>query len=355
MTHSRDKTVFVLGAGFSVTAGVPSQAYLLEKILELSDCEKISKFIEDVFGLKGEQASKLDLEDIYTPIHQSISNDEYLKSYSPAELKEIERNLNTSISQLIDQSNGDQEYIAKFAEYLVNDKRNSIASDNIAVLSLNWDIILDNMLFETSDRTIINYGCHTAGINGANKMIPILTAKERNSCKKDIQGYDPFLIVKLFKLHGSLNWATCPKCKRVFVSKGYKEGLNALEGFSDCPQCNKVKLNATLLLPSFQKELQKHHFQQIWTQAAKELSEASKIVFIGYSFPLADFDFRSLMTKHLSKDVEVEVVLYKRDGCDDCDSSTRYKKYFGERLKDENIYRDGAAHYIENLINKAAE
>jgi hypothetical protein len=352
---SRGKTVFVLGAGFSKDAEIPLQGELLPKVLERTSEEgKIYKFIKDIYSLTFDQAKSLDLEDIYTPLHQSIVAEEYIKSYPPSGLQEIEKKLNLSIAEVIDESVGDDQYIKKFATYLIEDKKQAPSTDHFAVLSLNWDILLDKHLF-ASDNIVMNYGCHTTGLDIGNKMIPVLTAKERNRCigKLNERGYDTeeekFIIIKQFKMHGSLNWATCPKCRRVFVTKQYKSGIKALEGRMNCPLCEQVKLKATLLLPSFQKELQKYHFQQIWTQAAKEISESTKVVFIGYSFPLADFDFRSLLTKHLNDNVEVNVVSYSDDSkIDNTATTKRYRKFFGEKIN--QFYGGGAKKYISEHL-----
>ena len=101
----------------------------------------------------------------------------------------------------------------------------------------------------------------------------------------------------------------------------------------------------SLLLPTFRKSLESFHFQHIWNQAAIELSEARKLVFIGYSFPLADFDFRSLVTKHLGSSVTVDVVLYDESG-GPTEIGNRYEAYFGDKIG--KIYYDGVGDYVEN-------
>jgi len=44
-----------------------------------------------------------------------------------------------------------------------------------------------------------------------------------------------------------------------------------------------------------------------------ELSEADKIVFIGYSLPEADYHFRTLLRRAVNPKVPIEVVLTRKD------------------------------------------
>lgn len=337
------KTVFILGAGFSYDAGIPLQGELLSTILDYNFPDKLDEhrkpvvdFIKNVFGLKKSQSKDLALEDIYTPLHQSISKNEYLKKYSPEELKKIENSLNLLISHVIDEGregfSSNSEYVNAFIELLINNKRKK-TTDHFSVFSLNWDILLDKRIFtEINNEGVIDYACHCVGFR-EDRMLPPLVAKERG-----------LFTIKLLKLHGSLNWVTCPKCRRLFVNKRGKEGMRSFEEKLDCRFCRGVKLNAALLLPSFKKDFEKFHFQSIWNQAAIELSEATKIVFMGYSFPLADYDFRSLITKHVGK-VKVDVVLKSSDEKEN-EEEKRYKGYFGDKI--QRIYYDGVADYITN-------
>lgn len=346
------KTVFILGAGFSFDAGIPMQSELIENILnynlprDLSPCRtRIKKFIQDIFGLDEDAAHHLALEDIYTPLHQAISRNDYLKSYSPSQLEEVENNLNQLIAHVIDNGKMNfedrEEYVDTFVRTLVREKERAPTTDHFSIMSLNWDIVLDKRIFEIiKGAGIIDYGCHCVGVEERSGMIPPIVAKERG-----------LYTVKLLKLHGSLNWVTCPQCHRLFVNKHQKEGIRALNGTAECRFCSDdVKMDAAILLPTFQKDLAKLHFQQIWNQAAIELSEATKIVFIGYSFPLADFDFRALITKHVAAEgVEVEVVLFSDHEYpqDEPEEGKRYKDYFGNKL--QRVHYCGAADYIEAL------
>lgn len=339
------KTVFILGAGFSYPAGIPSQGQLLSSIYdyelnpELEKCRtNLTSFIKAVFGLDKEQIKNIDLEDIYTPIHQSVKSGGYLKGYSPSVLAKIQNQLNLLIAHVIDNprlgTELEDEYINLFVERLIEDKaKDRTDRDRAAIISLNWDILLDKKLFELipPSKGTVDYACHCAGYKGGASLEPAMKARGAGK-----------YTIKLMKLHGSLSWLSCPSCNRLFINKHKKIGIEGFKQKAGCHKCEKVILDPEIILPTFQKEFNKLHFQMIWNQAGIELFEATKIVFIGYSFPLADFDFRSLITRYARKDVEVDVVLTNDDSSKE--AADRYRAYFGCKINE--VYLEGVVDYI---------
>ena len=61
------------------------------------------------------------------------------------------------------------------------------------------------------------------------------------------------------------------------------------------------------------KSLDNINIKNIWHNAYIDLSEADHIVFIGYSFPDADFEMRCLLKKAVKSNVKVSVVLSSSD------------------------------------------
>ena len=88
-------------------------------------------------------------------------------------------------------------------------------------------------------------------------------------------------------------------------------------------------------MPTFLKDLSNFQIKLIWQNAAVELMEARRIVFIGYSLPHADFEFRQLLARMLHKDVSVHVVLYHGTTSEDDhkyrDECNRYQQFFSGR------------------------
>ena len=126
--------------------------------------------------------------------------------------------------------------------------------------------------------------------------------------------------IKVLKMHGSLAWLECPKCKRIFTD--FADEI-ASEEFANttCPFCqDAVKTNgdspvlrSLIITPTFMKSLDNLNIKNIWHNAYIDISEADQIVFIGYSFPDADFEMRCLLKKATKNNVKVDVVLCPSD------------------------------------------
>ena len=67
------------------------------------------------------------------------------------------------------------------------------------------------------------------------------------------------------------------------------------------------------------KDLNNTHLRMTWHNALMDLQQAKRIIFIGYSFPLADFEFRYTLTKAIAgsniprKNKKIRAILYPPD------------------------------------------
>ena len=104
-------------------------------------------------------------------------------------------------------------------------------------------------------------------------------------------------------------------------------------------------------MPTLVKDLNNFQLKLIWQNAGIELSEASKIVFMGYSFPMADFELRQLFARNVRHNFKIEVVLSVGDKPNDynyfASAEKRYRTFFGKR--EVQIHFEGVEKYIDNL------
>jgi NAD-dependent SIR2 family protein deacetylase len=145
--------------------------------------------------------------------------------------------------------------------------------------------------------------------------------------------------VKLLKIHGSMNWLQCSNCQRLFVAFDEKINISNYINVEACRHCIKygidAKLQGALVMPTFLKDLSNFQIKLVWQNAGVELMEAQNLVFIGYSLPHADFEFRQLLSRMVHRDAAVHVVLYKsttpkqkRQYNEECN---RYRQFFSGR------------------------
>jgi len=370
------KTLFFLGAGFSKDAGAPLQSEILNKIItfdadklindhprrysqpgKLKELESINTFINDNFLV---DINNADLEDIYTPIDRCIIDGVSFKGKSPEELVDIRNKLNSLIALIMDEQltyRVSDEYVKKFAEYIVNVNRSRTNGDKAVLITSNWDILIDNRIsgFINGSGDVVDYCCHYTHYNDSKSFPPPLIAKERGNHTH-----------KIIKLHGSLNWLWCSNCGRIQVKFWEKIALDGYFNNPECRFCGAHSFVPQILMPTFLKDTSNTQLKNVWNQAGIELLEAKKIVFIGYSFPLADFEIRQLLARFVDHDVEIEVVLRENSnpdfysGVDDKIrdkiiwdlASSRYKRFFNKNKTE--FYYDGVQKYINDKLPGSA-
>src|SRR5690606_21231247 len=236
-------------------------------------------------------------------------------------------------------------------------------NDKISIITTNWDILLDNSLHRVISKDpipkghkfsgVVDYCCYISSLDEKDEKVkPGLYAIGKGRYN-----------VKLLKLHGSLNWSQCPKCSRLYV-KLYKRFNGAYifkrhycrhcEKNYDLNKCKTNRLFTNLITPTFLKNLDNIQNRLVWQNAGIELSEADQLVFVGYSLPQADFEFKQLMSRMLRKDVKIKVYLAENDNHlknknqTDCSKAGyRYHNFFSGRKVE--LHFGGTAEFIKNL------
>ena len=375
------KTVYILGAGFSMDAGAPSQAKLIGEIYDLKGKFKpaqnkkidnwlteFDNFLSDGLNISNSEKNHYALEDVYTPIDKCINENISFKGYTVQRLIEIRDYVNRliilAIRNAIDKNKKSKGNIEKFVELILKSARERLTDekkDLVSIITTNWDIMLDNCIYKLLSeekkekdeyfKGVVDYCCYISSLDENDHSIkPGLYALGRKGCN-----------VKLLKLHGSLNWMQCPKCQRLYV-KFYKH-FNGGYVFDKkyCRHCEKNfqqandlsnELGVNLIMPTFLKNLNNIQNKLIWQNSAIEISEASKIIFIGYSLPLADFEFKQMLSRMTRKNVEVEVYLVKEDDPTADSDNTKYQtagyrfqNFFSGRKCD--IFYGGVQEFID--------
>lgn len=384
-----DKTVYILGAGFSRPAGAPNQAEILSRIfsLDLEDGEirraqqRLREFLQDDMSVKFGQIGNATLEDIYTPIDRCIADGTNLKSKTAGELRKIREDLGRLISAAISRNISSHQsstadanrYIHDFARHIVKiaSKRAELAKnrrsateaknyDPVSIISLNWDILLDNAIYKSLEDDcdkkgdydpfgVVDYCCYVSSIEQGNSRI------RSGLWSLGCRGYN----VKLLKIHGSMNWLQCPNCQRLFVkfgSTGSKDDILQKVGSAECRHCSRFghtcRLSDSLVMPTFLKDLSNFQIKLVWQNAGVELMEARHLVFIGYSLPQADFEFRQLLSRMVHRDATVDVVLFEGSSEEQKQhysaEKDRYEQFFGTR--NIKFHSGGVIEYVRRLV-----
>jgi hypothetical protein len=360
------KTVYIIGAGFSIEAGAPSQENIIKVIFDSyrdnphlfqkSEIESFRTFLKDSLYIPESEFDKVPLEDIFTPLDKCLNDNISFRNIGVKEVTEIRELIYFLIGKTLQEKlrYSSKDYIDTFARHLVREcKKRSDNNyrdiDTVSVISTNWDILLDNSIKSIIDREerpmgVVDYCSRISSFNKYDESVkPGLEVLAKG-------GYN----VKLIKLHGSLNWLTCPRCSRIYVAFNDKIAINQYTDKKRCRHCTNNFgshkshiLHSNMIMPTFLKNLDSTQYKVLWRAAETEIAEADRLVFIGYSLPNADFEMRQLLSRMTRSNAKIEVVDYgKQQSKSIKELKRKYKIFFGSR--ESKFFFEGAKHYIEN-------
>ena len=284
-----ERTVYVLGAGASFDAGGP--------------------LIKDFFSVENEKSRRvheryfysddkfLSLKSIYDDWAQKNTYPNVEGFFKKVEFQGLigKRFLDTHTSSAIIPSTVEDWlvwYIAAYVTRSIQAQKNR-PSDyqefvqslkgygrRSAVLTFNYDLVVDETMLDEFRE--LDYGIGDVwGMKEVSRGIPLI------------------------KLHGSLNWIQCPDCGRLEV---WDEPIAHKHNRVSCvKKCGGYK-ERLIVPPNPSKGPHLENIYRLWKKADKLLSEADRIVLIGYSMPQIDTSARELLTDPVRRVREFEIV-----------------------------------------------
>lgn len=326
------KEIFVLGAGASKAAGgIPLGKELGWKYLTPQHWDDYpnDKKIEFITFLVKNFPKKFDMElekinsysDLYFPpsISKDFYIDELLRKIKDKNDINSKKMIKTLISRHIIESYSESE-TNLYRKFLSNLK---YCDDEVVIISFNFD-------------TLLNHG--NLGDNvGITYPIDFYSLQNNNT---KYGAYD--INIKCFKLHGSLDWGICLKCKKIVLLSW---SLNNYSYNSvQCKNC-KGKLEPFIFVPH--EEITDKRIKKLWETAGNELGEAEKITFIGYSFPSYDEKAFDLFHDNSSNKAAIKIIDYKSSKQSENIVKKRCEEVFGNTNIDYNF--NGFEKYVETM------
>jgi hypothetical protein len=348
------KRVFILGAGFSCNAGIVMQDGFRELLTRCSSSvydtfertldeiitKQIQLFLKTVFCWN-EGDTVPELEDIFTYIDLSINSLHNLgKDYFTAKLVAIRRFLIYKLFTILDEK---YEASSAINDFIANISNGDSHFSQSSFISLNWDIVLEKHLSLYSD-CFIDYGIDAKKVLLSPSKIEIDTANNGNHN------------INVAKVHGSSNWIYCNNCKKIFyasekklakskyagiylndikllenhdTTESFKMKIREINNAKECPLCKSPSIESHIATFSFKKTFQTFAFLNSWQNAENMLNDADEWVFIGYSMPNADFEFKHMLKSvqiRMSQPKAIKVVVYE-----DSHAEQRYNTIFGKQ------------------------
>jgi len=307
------RIVFFIGAGFTkaVVDTAPTGTEFLIKafnpegpFIRDERVKNVKKFIESTYyPLNGIYPN---IEDILSLIDYVIQKKEALSKYSLEDVITVRNDLICLIGEVIkssiENSQGKKRLSRDFIEKISNLLKNGA---KISIITTNYDVIIDNALLEIKQScnygVRLRYNIHRDTNRAKTNSRP---KKSMDYSFSDSRGEINKGDIPLLKIHGSLNWFYCPKCDEVDITIGKKEATELIADQSKflCanPYCTS-NYEPLIVAPTMLKVYDNTFLQKLWALSENTISEANRLVFIGYSLPEADYHIRSLLVKALVK------------------------------------------------------
>jgi hypothetical protein len=327
-------TVYVLGAGASAAAARGNKRVLGGTFLRCAfkrgkgdpRLESVEEFVREFFHYDAAGHSVLPaLEEVLSAVDIALDRGDSLSAkYTVDKLQELRRNFAFLIYQVLVDAYGE----------LGNDVTNCFVRKlNIhpTVLSFNYDIIIDNALKQQFGHNL-DYGIEYRAYDLENGSLDFVKPNK----------------VRLYKIHGSLNWAMCPTCGVVYIADPQLGKIAGLTFDLDakCMEPGHAPLEVLLVTPTNLKSYAGADLSMIWQRAERALRGADQVVFIGYSLPHSDFHIKYLLQKTLYRHPEPEIVVVDLKSADarrPTEEEKRYKRLFGTQI---TYYTKGFDRYV---------
>lgn len=348
------KHLYIVGAGFSVNAGLPLAMDFTEALLAPPTPLKpgeanavltaaIRQFVDDAFGGGRPVAPRNwpPLEDIFTTIDLAANTGHHLGTkYSASLLRTMRRALIVRLMRMLRIAYNERVRSPDASSKNIQEVLKSIDVSQTAFLSLNWDTVIESGISSTQHISRFDYACGAFpaefNLSGAvkNRVIRSSTAE-----------------LRLLKPHGSVNWMYCDCCSRMYwfqpmdtakiASRLFKKSdseavstligqeIRAVKTKALCPACKAESLGTRFATFSYRKALDFPMHLATWREAERQLREAENWIFIGYSLPPADYEFKFLLKRvQLSRGAPPNIVLITTGGATS-EAAKAYRKFFG--------------------------
>jgi hypothetical protein len=364
--------LFIVGAGFSYNAGLPLAAGFTKALLAPATPLKanhpnailnaaIRRFVNDAFGGGATVAGSNwpALEDIFTTIDLAANSGHHLgPKYSASLLRTIRRALIVRFMRMLRIAYNER---ARHPDRNWRNLERFFTAVNLsesAFLSLNWDTVIESGVRKAQGSRNVDYGCGAFAAEFSKSGII-----KRRLFKLDIP------ILRLLKPHGSVNWMYCDCCSRMFwfepqetariASRLFKASdsdavyeligkrATAVKAKALCPVCKAETLGTRFATFSYRKALDFPMHLATWSEAERQLRRARTWIFIGYSLPPADYEFKFLLKRvQLSRPDPPRVIVVTSGGTKS-ETAKAYKKFFGTKAI------PGADIFVEGLSDAA--
>lgn len=289
---SKDKNIAKeIESTYHIKALFAEKNRLEEAVIKNNLIKNLALLKEEIRTALFDEKISVDLEDLFTKLDKCVQTQSGWKKYSLIQVIQIKQ----YILQLFIYYFG-----KKNAQFAVNDYYKSFAQfitkNDVSVVTTNWDTLCEQIFISQKVRYNLCLSCDSY-------------YKIKN--KKTMR--------RIAKIHGSISWFSCSNCGSLIIkSVGTESDFLLSDRPKTCKPCHVTQeddflFTPEIITPTMVKMFSKQMYNNIWQNAEYLLKDAREIIFVGYSMPLADFEFRYMLTKYISPASKIRVVLHEGD------------------------------------------
>lgn len=395
--NDRKKTLIILGAGSTVSLGIPATIkhiqILLDKELKGNDLIELKEILIGLFG-----ENNFDINDAFNIIdsnlllgnglfYESKNNVKHQILY--ADLLRVKKKLIALIFENMREKikTRDKNQYEKLVNFYMDlakheltkklstsseiDKRENFVA-NYSIVNLNWDLYSIMPIIEAHDRLnhsnglyldkphvpqlriYTDFNCEYASSNEENKKLwypctePLVHAINDDKYEASRRA----VLVKAYYPHGLMNMYKCPNCSKHSLYMGNLTIDNVVNQIEKdvvykCPYCHtEIKKDDFDVLVQSNFKIRNSYLEEMRLSFQTEINNADRIIFIGYSLPSDDIELRTLFKAYASKK-EVYVVLYEKGFKHGFINSKELEK--NENMKHIETFENFSKVFKENL------
>ncbi len=336
------KISIFLGAGASAAENCPIQEQLFKEYFKSISNEDLNndmnialyKFFKDMFNIdiRNDNIDKIrfpTLEEVLGLLDMAEQRRESFRNFG---IETINKNIYSVrflrqyfillMAKAIDKNSRSNNYYHKL---LLDNLLECNLLQDTTFISANYDIHIDNAianLYNKQNHIMLDYGVNFTNFDVKNEW----KAPSEPS-------------VKLYKIHGSLNWLYCPICNSLTLTP-YEGGVMRLIYNVDeakCLECGEITI-PIIIPPTYFKNMTNVFISTVWNEVERALRKSDVLIFCGYSFPDADIHLKYMIKRVQTskKDNPLKIMVFNNYEGKKLDSlkkeEERYKRFLGENI-----------------------
>lgn len=280
----------------------------------------IVSYITENYGLDISQRENDSLEKVMAMIYTDVF-DPNLEHDASRVFRELITLFNRRLADTTNNLRATQQrYLYRIISYYL---KNGVKPKDITIVTFNQDIQIEKVLHKLGQTerywkigTIFNFPyCYSVPISPTNITFPSETKSKEDLFKI---GKDPNLKgIRIFKLHGSLNWhsthrSSRPSPRAMFrpnrVIRITRRQIIPLQMTLTLTGGHHAQNTFPVIVPpiTHKSGILHNYIKPLWRMAETELKAANEVVIFGYSCPVMDFESSNLIQRSLKKAARYE-------------------------------------------------